>query len=128
LPVRFTGYLHGEDLISAYGQADVFVFPSTTDTFGDVVLEAQASGLPVIVSNYGGPQENILEGRTGIRVREESAQAYAEAMIELARDPARLRDMQCEARAYAQSRSLEQAFTAQWRLYQEWHSAHKAAS
>ena len=113
LPVHFTGCLHGDDLIAAYEQADIFVFPSITDTFGNVVLEAQASGLPVIVSGYGGPRENILEGRTGLIVREENAAAYAEAMMELARDPARLHIMQCEARAYAQSRSLEEAFTAQ---------------
>jgi len=128
LPVHFTGCLHGDDLIAAYEQADIFVFPSTTDTFGNVVLEAQASGLPVIVSMYGGPRENILEGRTGFIVREESAEAYADVMMELACDPTRLHTMQCEARAYAQSRSLEQAFTAQWRLYQEWHSAYRAAS
>ena len=128
LPVHFTGCLHGDDLLAAYEQADIFVFPSTTDTFGNVVLEAQASGLPVIVSRQGGPRENILEGRTGLIVREENAEAYAESMMELARDPVRLHAMQCEARAYAQSRSLEQAFTAQWQLYQEWHSAYKAAS
>jgi len=128
LPVHFTGCLHGDDLIAAYEQADIFVFPSTTDTFGNVVLEAQASGLPVIVSGHGGPQENILEGRTGVIVRAENAEAYAEAMMELARDPVRLRTIQHEARAYAQSRSLQQAFAAQWRLYQEWHSAYKVAS
>src|SRR5439155_3460569 len=52
----FLGYLTGESLASAYASADIFVFPSTTDTFGNVVIEAQASGLPVIVSDLGGPE------------------------------------------------------------------------
>ena len=47
--VIFTGFLFGEELSQAYASSDVFVFPSTTDTFGNVVLEAMASGVPVIV-------------------------------------------------------------------------------
>ena len=46
LPVTFTGYLSGAALVSAYEQADIFVFPSTTDTYGKVVLEAQADNVP----------------------------------------------------------------------------------
>src|SRR5206468_5243729 len=59
----FTGYLTGNDLATAYASADIFVFPSTTDTFGNVILEAQACGLPVIVSDSGGPKE-LVEDRT----------------------------------------------------------------
>jgi glycosyltransferase involved in cell wall biosynthesis len=66
--VVFTGFLEGDDLARAYAGADVFVFPSTTDTFGNVVLEAQASGLPTIVSNLGGPAENVVNGETGLIV------------------------------------------------------------
>ena len=68
LPCYFTGYLKGHTLAEAYASADVFVFPSTTDTFtfGNVVLEAQASGLPVIVSDQGGPRENMVHGQTGL--------------------------------------------------------------
>ena len=54
----------------AYASADVFVFPSTTDTFGNVVLEAQASGLPVIVSDQGGPRELFKDGQSGFIVKE----------------------------------------------------------
>ncbi|HWB13450.1 MAG TPA: glycosyltransferase [Pirellulales bacterium] len=64
--VIFTGFLEGETLAAAYASADVFVFPSTTDTFGNVVLEAQASGLPVIVSNRGGPAEIVADGESGM--------------------------------------------------------------
>jgi glycosyltransferase involved in cell wall biosynthesis len=64
--IIFTGFLEGEALAAAYAGADVFVFPSTTDTFGNVVLEAQASGLPVIVSNRGGPAEIVSDGESGM--------------------------------------------------------------
>jgi glycosyltransferase involved in cell wall biosynthesis len=60
----FTGYLSGLDLAAAYASADVFVFPSTTDTFGNVILEAQACGLPCVVSDQGGPRE-LVRGRGG---------------------------------------------------------------
>ena len=60
----FTGYLKGKDLATAYASADVFAFPSTTDTFGNVIIEAQASGIPVIVSDAGGPKELVDDQRT----------------------------------------------------------------
>ncbi len=64
-PCIFTGYRDGEELATIYASCDLFVFPSATDTFGNVVLEAQASGLPVIVTNSGGPQENMTPHKTG---------------------------------------------------------------
>jgi glycosyltransferase involved in cell wall biosynthesis len=63
--VVFTGSLHGEDLSSAYASADLFVFPSTTDTYGNVVIEAMASGLPVLVSDQGGPRELLRDPADG---------------------------------------------------------------
>ena len=68
-PALFSGYLQGEELQIAYASADLFVFPSATDTFGNVVLEAQASGLPVIVSDAGGPRELMVSGETGMLFR-----------------------------------------------------------
>jgi glycosyltransferase involved in cell wall biosynthesis len=62
----YTGSLHGEELAAAFASADVFVFPSTTDTFGNVVIEAQASGLPVIVSDVGGPKDLVEHGVDGL--------------------------------------------------------------
>jgi glycosyltransferase involved in cell wall biosynthesis len=61
--------------------ADVFVFPSTTDTFGMVVLEAQACGLPAIVSDVGGPQELVVTGETGFVVPADDLDAWAAAVI-----------------------------------------------
>ncbi len=67
--VIFTGRLRREDLPPVYSAADLFVFPSTTDTFGMAVMEAQACGLPAVVSDSGGPQEIIEAGQTGLIAR-----------------------------------------------------------
>ena len=61
----FTGALQGEDLSRAYASADLFVFPSTTDTYGNVVIEALASGMPVLVSDKGGPKELLRDPEDG---------------------------------------------------------------
>jgi len=59
------GKIDYENLPEIYNSADLFVFPSVTDTFGMAVLEAQACGIPALVSNIGGPQEIIKDGETG---------------------------------------------------------------
>jgi glycosyltransferase involved in cell wall biosynthesis len=61
----FTGPLHHQELSTAYASADLFVFPSTTDTYGNVVIEALSSGLPVLVSDQGGPRELLREPEDG---------------------------------------------------------------
>jgi glycosyltransferase involved in cell wall biosynthesis len=116
-PASFTGYLHGARLAQAYASSDVFVFPSTTDTFGNVILEAQASGLPVVVSDCGGPQENMLPGSTGMVVEGKDALALSRVLAELATDRTLLRRMGHEARAYMEKRSFENAFLEHWHLY-----------
>jgi glycosyltransferase involved in cell wall biosynthesis/predicted metal-dependent phosphoesterase TrpH len=62
----FLGWLDGEELAASYASADLFLFCSQTDTFGQVVLEAQASGLPVVAVAAGGPAELIADGRSGL--------------------------------------------------------------
>src|SRR5262249_15620098 len=74
VPATFTGILEGAELAHAIASADVKLFPSTTDTWGNAPLEAQASGLPVIVSEIGGPTELMLDGVTGLKVNGRSAQ------------------------------------------------------
>lgn len=69
LPVHFTGYLRGSELSTAYASADVFVFPSDTDTFGQVIQEAMASGLPVIGARAGGVPDLVHDGVTGLQFR-----------------------------------------------------------
>jgi glycosyltransferase involved in cell wall biosynthesis len=62
---QLLGPMYGEQLAIAYATADAFVFPSLTDTFGNVVLEAQASGLPCVVMHKGGPKEIVIDNRSG---------------------------------------------------------------
>ena len=66
LPAYFLGYRNDGQLAPLYAGSDLFVFPSRTDTLGQVVMEAQACGLPAIVSNEGGPKEIVADGVTGL--------------------------------------------------------------
>jgi glycosyltransferase involved in cell wall biosynthesis len=97
----FLGSLPHAEVAAAMASADVFVFPSTTDTLGNVVLEAQASGLPVVVSNRGGPQEHVLDGVTGFICTANDPESFARALVELLRQPARRAEMGRRARGHA---------------------------
>jgi len=83
----FTGELVGDELAALYASADIFCFPSTTDTFGQVLLEAGASGLPVVAAAAGGALELVHDGRTGRLVAPDEPHALATAILELAADP-----------------------------------------
>ena len=81
--IAFTGFLRGGDLQTAYASADAFVFPSMTDTFGNAVLEAHASGLPAIVSNEGGPQEIVKTHNSGLIIDARTPDTFHQAMQNL---------------------------------------------
>jgi glycosyltransferase involved in cell wall biosynthesis len=117
LPVTFTGFLEGDDLAQAYASSDIFIFPSTTDTFGNVVLEAQASGLPVIVTDHGGPRENMIHGRTGFVVPAGQPDSVIEALITLTENPALRHQMKGNARKHMEDRSFEAAYMSLWDSY-----------
>ena len=93
----FLGWLEGDDLARAYASADIFLFPSRTDTFGQVVLEAQASGLPVIAVDEGGPATLVRDGATGL-LRPSDPDALGAAVAGLAADQ-RTRDRLARAGA-----------------------------
>jgi glycosyltransferase involved in cell wall biosynthesis len=99
-PVIFTGYLAGEQLQRGYASADLFVFPSATDTFGNVVLEAQASGLPVIVSDEGGPRELMIDGETGVVFRAGNRNDLVAAIRSMTSDPQLITLMGMSARQF----------------------------
>ncbi|MEY2560091.1 MAG: hypothetical protein QOG51_506, partial [Verrucomicrobiota bacterium] len=111
----FLGYLTGEALAKAYASADVFVFPSTTDTFGNVILEAQASGLPVIVSDLGGPKELVEDGTTGIITKALDADDFARAIERLSGDAKMRTRMGEQARQRVVDRSWPGAFRKFWK-------------
>ena len=104
---EFTGVLRGEALATAYANMDLFVFPSHTDTFGNVVLEALASGVPAIVTPDGGPRTIVRDGQTGRVVPDDQ---FAQTIAGLLSDPARLDEMRRAARAYALNASWDSVF------------------
>ena len=111
LPVTFTGYLHGDELATALASCDVKVFPSTTDTWGNAPLEAQASGLPVIVTDIGGPAELMQHGVTGLMVRGNDVRSLHDAMLQLMSPTMRLK-LGHDARVFAEANRVDEPFTA----------------
>ncbi|MBW7883300.1 MAG: glycosyltransferase family 1 protein [Caldilineaceae bacterium] len=108
LPVHFTGYLHGHDLACAYAAADVFVFPAANETLGNVVLEAMASGLPVVAPKAGGVQDHVDGGVTGLLFAPESINDLVAAVSYLVRDPNMARRMGERGRQVVENRSWKQ--------------------
>ena len=103
--VRFTGWRYGpDDMPSVFAALDLLVLASTwPEPFGLVILEAMASGKPVIASNHGGPAEICLAGATALLVRPRDPRALAAAMLELLEDPERARLMGQRGRARAEA-------------------------
>jgi glycosyltransferase involved in cell wall biosynthesis len=110
LGAHFLGFKHGTELATLYASADLFAFPSTTDTLGQVVMEAQASGLPVLVSDRGGPKEVVRQGVTGEVLPAEDTSAWRRAMTNLIIDHARRERMGLAAAAYVKPMSIEHSF------------------
>ena len=104
----FLGWLEGDDLARAYASADVFLFCSRTDTFGQVLLEAQASGLPVVAVDEGGPCSIVTDDVTGV-LRPPDAAALAQAVCELARMPFQRERLARNALSAARARTWEAA-------------------
>lgn len=103
---QFTGYLFGDELPQAYASADVFVFTGAAETFGQVVQEAMASGLPSVVINQGGVADLVLEGETGFTCPDDPA-AFAAAVRRLRDDPALRARMAARAHEIAAQRPWE---------------------
>jgi glycosyltransferase involved in cell wall biosynthesis len=111
----FTGVLHGDELAAAYAKMDLFVFPSHTDTFGNVVLEALASGVPAIVTPDGGPPTIVRDGETGRIVPDAE---FAAAVAEVLANPAKHAAMRLAARAFALTMSWDSVFEGVYAAYE----------
>jgi glycosyltransferase involved in cell wall biosynthesis len=86
--VQFQGFVDQPDLPGIYEQADVFAFPTLDDPFGMVLLEAAATGLPVVASPFAGATVDLVEeGRSGFVIDPEDTRGWASALVALARDP-----------------------------------------
>lgn len=102
----FAGFLHGEDLARAYASSDIFFFPSEGETFGNVTLEAMASGLPAVNAIASGSTSLVVEGVTGNLVSAGDEAGLADRLASLANDPALRHRMGQAAR--------ERALTFSW--------------
>jgi glycosyltransferase involved in cell wall biosynthesis len=122
----FSGSLSRAAVAEAFASADCFVFPSSTDTAGNVVLEAQASGLPVIVSGSGGPRENMVAGCTGAVCYRDDPQEWADAIAGVVAQPMRAQ-LALSARQYALTRTWERALDPLYRAYRDVYDAAAAA-
>jgi phosphatidylinositol alpha 1,6-mannosyltransferase len=112
---EFAGVLRGDALSEAYASMDLFVFPSHTDTFGNVVLEALASGVPAIVTPDGGPRYIVCDGETGRIVPDEG---FSNAIAAILADADAHAAMRETARAYALTASWDSVFENIYRAYE----------
>jgi glycosyltransferase involved in cell wall biosynthesis len=115
----FTGYLHGKDLSVMYASSDLFVFPSTTETFGNVILESLASGLPVITVDKGGVADLVENDKTGYVCESNNPDELAQRVTSLLEDAKKRSSFGEAGRAYAKTYSWEAINTELLQHYQE---------
>ncbi len=114
---KFTGFLAGDALSEAYANMDAFIFPSETDAFGNVAQEANASGVPAIVSDQGGPKFIVSHGETGFVAKD--LNEFTSYTIRLMDDRSKLEEMKAKSRASAMSRSWDSVFESVYAAYAE---------
>jgi len=112
----FTGVLRGEALARAYANMDVFAFPSRTDTYGNVVLEALASGVPAVVTDGGGPRFIVRDGETGFVARD--LKELAARVRSLAMMAAQRETMRAAARSRAMTAWWDAVFESVYAGYE----------
>ena len=115
----FAGFLHGEELARAYASSDIFFFPSESETFGNVTLEAMASGLPAVNAIASGSNSLVVEGITGYLVSASAENAIADRIETLARDTGLRQRMGEAARARALDYSWEHIMSGLLESYRQ---------
>lgn len=111
------GFLEGEALSEAYANMDVFVFPSDTDAYGNVVQEANASAVPCIVTDQGGPKFIVQKGETGFVAK--NLDEFVKYSIELIDDPEKLARMKKSSLDFALTRSWDSVFENVYKTYRD---------
>lgn len=112
---RLTGEIFGEDLARAFANMDLFVFPSQTDAFGNVVLEAMAAGVPAVVMRSGGPKFLVEHGADGFVAEDEKD--FIETIVRLIKNPHQISAFGTAARSSAQAHSWERVFEKMFEYY-----------
>ncbi len=115
----FTGFLTGEPLARAVASADLMLNPSKTETFGNVTLEAMASGLPVVGADALYHRALLSDGETGLLCPAEDSEAYAAAVLSLIDDPQRRLAMAQAARAASGAYQWRQILAGVADIYRE---------
>lgn len=118
-PIHRLGFVEGQRLCELYAAADVFLFPSATETFGNVVLESQASGTPVIGAAAGGVKDNVRHGETGWLCPPGDAAAFADALARLYGDAGLRARLSVAGREYALGQSWDSVFRKLLASYEE---------
>jgi len=103
----FTGKQTKSELASIYASSDVFVFPSITETFGNVVLESLASGLPAVVAAAGGPKGIVKEANAGFAVEPKNPRAFADRLYEILDNPSLRSELSANGVAYSKEQDWE---------------------
>jgi len=111
-----TGILTGDDLAVAYANMDVFAFPSRTDTYGNVILEAMASGVPPVVTSSGGPKHLVASGVSGLVA--DDIPGFCQSVVKLAKDPGLRARMGVRARDFALCRYWNRIFDQVYNAYE----------
>ncbi|MEO0483141.1 MAG: glycosyltransferase [Planctomycetota bacterium] len=120
--VRFCGFRYKDELSTIYASTDLFVFPSVTDTLGQVVMESQASGQPVLVTDQGGPKEVVEHGRTGFVIGATDFEGWVDTIVGLIADDDKRRQMGAAAHESLQKYSITNSFEHFWQVHVEaWH-------
>jgi glycosyltransferase involved in cell wall biosynthesis len=114
----FLGYRTGNELSTIYASGDFLVFPSATDTLGQAVLEAQASGMPALVSDRGGPRTAIVDGVTGVVIPSSSARHWHNAILGMIINTERRHAMARSALAHARALTIERSLDHWWTLHE----------
>ncbi len=116
--VIFTGCLKGRELSAAYASSYLLIFPSETDSFGCVVMEALASGIPAIVSNIGGPSEVVIHNYNGYIVRTDTLDSIVKAVLFLLNHPSERDRLSINARKSVEEKSWHKASEEVYTLYE----------
>lgn len=119
LPVLFPGMLNDSDLATAYATSDLLVFPSRTDTLGQVVMEAQASGLPALVTMDGGPREQVEDGVTGLVLSGSDPKPWVDAIGRLLDDETTRQAMSHAAARRMAQFTIQRSFEGFWEEHLE---------